>query len=69
MTSVLGFAKTLWTDDEGATAIEYGLLAALISVAIIITVGFLGETLNETFSFVNTELGGTQGTPAPTPTP
>ena len=43
-------------DEDGATAIEYGLIAALIAVAIIGAVGSLGETLNETFSDINSDL-------------
>jgi len=39
------FAK----DESGATAIEYGLIAALISVAIITGAGTLGNTLNNQF--------------------
>ena len=35
------FLKSLWQDEAGATAIEYGLLAALIAVAIITTVSLL----------------------------
>lgn len=35
MTRMMQFATSLWTDDEGATAIEYGLLAALVSVIIV----------------------------------
>ena len=46
------FFKSLWQDEDGATAIEYGLLAALIAVAIIITVTALGGELNETFAGV-----------------
>jgi pilus assembly protein Flp/PilA len=65
MTNVLGFAKTLWNDDEGATAIEYGLLAALISVAIIVAVVAVGDQLFATFDTVNTELGGTSVAAAP----
>ena len=41
-------------DEEGATAIEYGLLAALIAAVIVGTVGTLGQTVNTTFSNVNT---------------
>ena len=37
-------------DDEGATAVEYGLLVALIAVAIIGTVGALGGKLNDLFT-------------------
>jgi pilus assembly protein Flp/PilA len=43
-------------DDTGATAIEYGLIAAGISVAIIATVLALGTNLNTTFSSVSTAL-------------
>nr|WP_298797887.1 Flp family type IVb pilin [uncultured Acetobacter sp.] len=40
----------------GATAIEYGLIAALISVAIIGTVGSLGKSLTATFSTVSSSI-------------
>jgi len=43
-------------DDRGATAIEYGLIAAGISVAIIATVEALGTNLNTTFSSVSSAL-------------
>jgi pilus assembly protein Flp/PilA len=43
-------------DDTGATAIEYGLIAAGIAVAIIVTVQALGTNLNATFSSVSTAL-------------
>ena len=43
-------------DENGATAIEYGLIAAGISVAIIATVQALGTNLNTTFSSVSTAL-------------
>ena len=56
MNKFLNFGKSLWQDDSGATAIEYGLLAALISVAIIVTVTSLGGTLNGVFSTVDTDL-------------
>lgn len=49
----------LWSfvkNERGATAIEYGLLAAGISVAIIATVFALGSNLNTTFSSVSTSL-------------
>lgn len=39
-------------DHEGATAIEYGLIAALVSVAIIGTLGTLGDNLIATFTSV-----------------
>lgn len=45
------FAKFL-ADDSGATAIEYGLIAALISVAIITAVTSVGTHLTSTFNSV-----------------
>jgi len=44
-------------DESGATAIEYGLIAALIAVAIIGTVTSLGTSLNETFTMISGHLG------------
>lgn len=43
-------------DESGATAIEYGLIAAGISLAIIAVVNGLGTTLNTKFSSINTSL-------------
>jgi pilus assembly protein Flp/PilA len=43
-------------DEAGATAIEYGLIAAGISVAIIATVAGLGSKLNSTFTSVQNAL-------------
>ena len=46
------------TSSEGATAVEYGLMVALIAVVIIGAVIVLGENLRDTFSEVATEIGG-----------
>ncbi|WP_249780259.1 Flp family type IVb pilin [Bradyrhizobium sp. dw_411] len=43
-------------DQSGATAIEYALIAAGISLAIIAAVNGLGSTLNTSFSTINTAL-------------
>ena len=43
-------------DESGATAIEYGLIAAGISLAIIAVVNGLGTNLNTKFSNINTSL-------------
>jgi pilus assembly protein Flp/PilA len=43
-------------DESGATAIEYGLIAAGISLAIIAVVNGLGGTLNTKFTAINTAL-------------
>lgn len=45
-----------FADQSGATAIEYGLIAAGISLAIIATVNGLGSTLNTSYTTINTSL-------------
>jgi len=50
--NLLSFLK----NESGATAIEYGLIAAGISIAIIVVVNGLGTQLNTTFSSVSTQL-------------
>jgi pilus assembly protein Flp/PilA len=47
---------TFLKNEHGATAIEYGLIAAGISIAIIATVNALGTQLNTSFSSVSTGL-------------
>ena len=46
-------------DEEGATAVEYGLMAALIAAVIVGVVTTLGQTLSGVFSNINTQIGGT----------
>ena len=48
-------------EEEGATAIEYGLIAALISVAIIIGAGAVGTAVNDTFNNVAGTMTGVGG--------
>jgi pilus assembly protein Flp/PilA len=53
------FSKSIqafWADEHGATAIEYGLLASLIAVAIIIPVTAVGNQLEVVFDAVTTAL-------------
>jgi pilus assembly protein Flp/PilA len=45
-----------WRDQSGATAIEYGLIAAGISVAIITVVKGIGTKLDTTFGSISTQL-------------
>lgn len=52
------FINKLLRDEAGATAIEYGLIAALIAVAAITAMGSLGNQLSDTFSTVTTEMKG-----------
>jgi len=53
----MSVCKNFLRDDSGATAIEYGLIAAGISVAIIATVNTLGGQLKNTFNTMSTQLG------------
>ena len=48
--------KTAWRDDRGVTAIEYGLIAALIAVVIISAVTLVGTELETTFTTISTKL-------------
>ncbi|WP_379921670.1 Flp family type IVb pilin [Erythrobacter sp. R86502] len=52
----MNFLNKLIRDEQGATAIEYGLIAALIAVAAITAMTSLGSTLKETFNEVDSEM-------------
>ncbi|HVF83451.1 MAG TPA: Flp family type IVb pilin [Sphingomicrobium sp.] len=54
------FFKKLIKNEEGATAIEYGLIAALIAVAAIGALGAVGTQLDNTFNGVADELANAQ---------
>jgi pilus assembly protein Flp/PilA len=45
-------------DESGATAIEYGLIAALIALAIMVGAGQLGNAINGKFTNIGTTLNG-----------
>lgn len=51
--TLLALADRLRSDDEGATAVEYGLMVALIAVAIAVIVGTLGTHLRAVFTTVD----------------
>jgi len=53
---MFGNIKTLLKDESGATAIEYGLIAALVSVAAITALTAMGSSLKDLFGTVSTEL-------------
>ncbi len=57
------FAKlqSFCRDESGATAIEYGLIAALISVAAIAAMGAMGDSLQTLFNTVAGELNNAAG--------
>ncbi len=56
MSNIIQKVKGFWNDEEAVTAIEYGLLAALISVAIIAAVTLVGDNLNIVFDNIASAL-------------
>ncbi|KIN71539.1 Flp family type IVb pilin [Sulfitobacter guttiformis] len=66
-TAIKAFAKTFSKDEDGATAIEYGLFAALVGAVIVGTVATLGGQTNEGFATMSQAL--TDNKPASTATP
>jgi pilus assembly protein Flp/PilA len=55
---MLRFFRKLRKDENGATAIEYGLIAGLISVVIITAITLVGSELNDVFYYIGSTLGG-----------
>ncbi len=55
----------LYNDESGATAIEYGLIAALVSVAGIVALEAMGSSLSAMFSSVASKLDGAVAAGAP----
>lgn len=54
--------KNFLKDESGATAIEYGLIAALIAVAAIAALTAVGDSLNNIFTVVSTKLDSAAAT-------
>lgn len=52
----MAFIRKLMKNEKGATAIEYGLIAALIAVAAITAMGAVGDSLSDTFTSVSDKL-------------
>ena len=57
MARLISQLYTLRHDDKGATAIEYGLIATLVSVVIIVALQSVGGSLTSSFQAVATALG------------
>ena len=53
---MLRFCRRLLKDESGATAIEYGLMAGLISIVIITTVSMVGSNLTSLFFYIGSQL-------------
>ncbi|CAE6494212.1 Flp/Fap pilin component [Nitrosomonas nitrosa] len=58
MDKLVQSVKNFMREEEGVTAIEYALIAALIAVAIIATVRTVGTDLNTVFTAISTALTG-----------
>jgi pilus assembly protein Flp/PilA len=54
---MLNILKSFWSDEEGAAAIEYALVAALIAIAIVIGATLLGGNMNTFFNKLGTYVG------------
>ena len=54
--------KSFAKDESGATAIEYGLIAALLSVAIIAAISSVRDELDATYTGIGAELAANNGT-------
>jgi pilus assembly protein Flp/PilA len=56
---MMKFVRRLRREEDGVTALEYGLIAALIAVVIIAAVGYLGTSVSQAFSKVGSAVGST----------
>jgi pilus assembly protein Flp/PilA len=52
MSTIFSAVKTFVADENGVTAIEYGLIAALIGVAMAVAAGTLGTKISSAFTYV-----------------
>jgi pilus assembly protein Flp/PilA len=58
MIELMRIMQTLWKDEEGATAVEYGIMVALIAMVIIVAVALVGTNLSTLFNNVATHVPG-----------
>ncbi len=61
MKTVRKLLQKLHRDEKGVTALEYGLLAALIAAVIIVSVQSLGQTIDTTFSNIDSAMSAING--------
>jgi len=64
---MLTWLKSFWSDEEGATMVEYALMLALIAIVCILVVSALGQKTGTTFDTAQTSLPGTGAQVQPTP--
>jgi pilus assembly protein Flp/PilA len=55
------FVTRFFKDESGATAIEYGLIAALVAVVLVTALTAMGGSLENTFNGISQELDGATG--------
>lgn len=55
-TRIAACLRKFWHDEQGATAVEYGLFVAAIAAVIVVAVVTLGDKINTAFGTVNTKL-------------
>ena len=58
MKGILSTFRRFGTDEQGATAIEYGLIAGLIAIAVIGAMVSFGDSLSAMFNRVSSDAGG-----------
>jgi pilus assembly protein Flp/PilA len=61
MSKFISAVQAFVADEDGVTAIEYGLIAAMIGIVIGVGAQYLGLEINTLFGKVETALGGTAG--------
>lgn len=69
MTAISQAIRSFINDEEGAVAIEYGLLAVLIALALAVGAGYLGGGLNTLFTDIAACFGGDGGGACPVTMP
>ena len=62
MKTILEKCKNFLKEEDGASAIEYAIIAGLIAVGIIVAAGTLGEEISALFGRIETKLEGATGT-------
>jgi pilus assembly protein Flp/PilA len=61
MSTLTSAVKTFINDENGVTAIEYGLIAALIATALVLAVGYVTTALDTSFGKIASDMTGTSG--------
>lgn len=65
MTTFISAVKQFVDDEEGVTAIEYGLIAALIVAVIAVALGPIGTNISNAFTTIAGKFTSTPSTPSP----